>query len=94
MKDTSIDQEREIIRHPTLYLPDGDVVISVESASVQYLFRVDKVFLSRHSKTFAQMFALPEPPTGEIHDGVPLIPLYGDDPEGIAGLLTFLYNPA
>ena len=86
----------EVVRHPTLYYADGDVVLSTESADHKILlFRVDKIFLSRHSKVFAGMFSLPSTPgVHDEYEGAPMVRLFGDDPVGLEDLLKFLYDPS
>lgn len=83
-------------RHSTLYFSDGDVVLSVDSADgIQHLFRVDTVFLSRHSTVFADILSIPSSPAAnETYDGVSLVRLVDDDAEGVEDLLKFMYNPA
>jgi len=90
--------------HPSLYLADGDIVLSAlrsGSTTPYWIFRVDKVYLSRNSPIFADMLSIPqftgEDPESqteipETYDGVPLVRL-PDDAEDIAALLTVLYNP-
>ncbi|KAM5546251.1 hypothetical protein V8D89_000377 [Ganoderma adspersum] len=75
-------------RHPTLYFPNGDVILSasidVEGASPEtsihtQLFRVHKFMLVHHSATFSNMFADANPGgSGESYDRVPLVELRGD----------------
>ncbi|KAM5546249.1 hypothetical protein V8D89_000375 [Ganoderma adspersum] len=89
-------------RHPTLYFPNGDVVLSAQ-ASIHprplaappktQLFRVHKFLLTHHSVTFANMFADANPASGESYDGVPMVELQGDKAEDVALLLNYLYNP-
>ena len=88
------DTGENTIRHPTLYFNDGDIVLSTETADKKtLLFRVDKIFLARHSKLFADMFALPSVPgVHEEYDGVPLVRLIGDESKGLEDLLGFIYN--
>ena len=89
-------QTRVQEKHPTLYRPDGDIVLSapLSPTSVQ-LFRVHKAFLSVHSPVFRDVLSLPvgNTPNVETYDDVPLIEL-SDDVKDLAGLLSAIYNPA
>ncbi len=89
-------------QHPTLYFPNGDVVLSAstdsgedpsDAPSKTQLFRVHKFLLTHHSTTFANMFTDANPGSGESHGGVPLVELHGDKAEDLALLLNYLYNP-
>lgn len=95
------ERETDFEKHATLYLEDGDIVLSVDRNAREseppnrLLFRVDKIFLSRHSKVFADMFSLPALPNGhELFEEVPIVRLVGDESEGVEDLLKLLYNPA
>ena len=95
MAETTTDGQ--IVKHDSLDFPDGDVVLSVtDNVGLQHVFRVDRVFLSRHSKIFAGMFSLPPSSiaVNEQHDGVPLVQLVGDKLDGVADLLNMMYNSA
>ena len=91
-------------RHPTLYFPNGDIVLSAlaidshsagdsSDAPKTQLFRVHKFLLMHHSATFANMFADADPGSGESYDGVPMVELQGDTAEDLTLLLNYLYNP-
>ena len=84
-------------RHPTLYFPTGDVVLSasIDTAGPArtQLFRVHKFLLMHHSTTFSNMFTDATAGPGESYDGVPIIQMEGDDAEDLAKLLNYLYNP-
>ncbi len=83
-------------RHPTLYFPNGDIVLSasIDSAPPRtQLFCVHKVLLTHHSTAFANLFADANPGSGESCDGVPMVELHGDKAEDLALLLNYLYNP-
>lgn len=49
-----------LVRHPTLWLDDGNVVLVVENTG----FRVHRGILSKHSDVFRDMFSVPQPPAG------------------------------
>ena len=89
-------QECEERRHPSLYLEDGDIVISATSKARTYteFYRVDKVFLGRHSPIFNDMFLVGGSGAyDEQYDGIPRVHLT-DDAEDLAGFLSALYNAA
>ena len=91
---TASSSEMEFVRHESLYLTDGDVVLSaLRSPTVTVLFRVDKVYLSRNSPVFRSVFTLPpNPPVNEIYDGVARVHLT-DNADDLARLLAALYDP-
>ena len=76
-----------------LYYEDGDVVLSANDKDGNtVLFRVDKLFLKRHSPIFADLFALPAgPEKREEYDGVPIVHL-PDCSEDVAVMLKAIYN--
>ncbi|KAI0791169.1 hypothetical protein C8Q75DRAFT_61827 [Abortiporus biennis] len=55
-------------------------------------FRVDSIFLSRHSPVFKDMFSIPRPPALETFDGAPLVRL-SDSANDVEKLLNALSNP-
>ncbi|KAI0094329.1 hypothetical protein BDY19DRAFT_860944, partial [Irpex rosettiformis] len=80
----------------TLYFEDGDIAISATSKGKDYIefYRVDKVFLARHSPIFKDMLSLGEnDPHNEQYHGVPKVHLL-DDAEDVSGLIGALYNMA
>ncbi|KAI0697577.1 hypothetical protein BC835DRAFT_1337785 [Cytidiella melzeri] len=87
--------ELEEQRHPSLYHPDGDMVISATSRTKSYiqLYRVDRRFLARHSLVFKDLLSLGEGSDNEEYDGAPKVHLH-DVAEDVAGLLGALYNMA
>lgn len=85
-------------RHKSLYYEDGDMVVSAISRTrhnVTKLFRVDKVFLARHSAIFRGMLSLDQAfadiDVNEKYDGVPKVHLT-DDAEDVEGLLAAIYD--
>lgn len=83
------------VRHPTMYLPHGDIVLSCASEDERTLtlFRVGKSTLAFHSTVFATMLTLPEgPEEQETYEGVPLVRMSGDTAEDLGELLTALYD--
>ena len=90
----------KVHRTGSLYFPDGDIVLATEGTlftgeKIARLYRVDKIFLARYSKVFADMFKLPpvSPDACEVYDGAPLVRLVGDDAGGVQDVLRFIYNP-
>lgn len=95
----NIDASREkFVKHSTLYFDDGDIVLAVQRPRKTrsfLLFRVDKIFLSRYSKTFSDMLTMPASPEGrEQYEGAPIVRLVGDDPKAVEVLIQYMYNPA
>lgn len=84
-------------RHESLYMTDGDIVISAGSAvdvQIVQLFRVHKNILAHHSPVFHDMLAIGENSENEQYDGAPRVHLKEDTAEDLAGLIGTLYNPA
>ena len=92
-------------RSSRLYFPTGDIVLCAASTCSipgfkderreEHYFRVDTVFLSRHSPVFADMLTFPPVADGvEMYDGAPLVRLVGDDASAVRDMLDFMYNPA
>lgn len=82
----------EIKKHGLLYFTDGDIVLlSLPKDRVVTAFRVDKVFLSRHSPVFKDMFSLPSLEEVEKYDGTPLVRLQ-DMSERLVSFLNALYD--
>lgn len=83
-------------RHPSLYFPDGDIALSAKTAAgVTQIFRVDRIFLSRHSEVFRDMFAVSSDKSSgaETYDGVPLVVMPREDvAEDVHTLLDVIYN--
>ena len=98
MADLADNQNQlEQRRHPTLYFPDGDFVISATSRDKTYteFYRVDKVFFARHSPVFRDMLSLGDGDSAcnEQYDGAPKVHLL-DDAEDVVGLVGAIYNAA
>ena len=77
-------------RHPTLYITEGDIVLSAPlSATSVQLFRVKRGPLCTNSPVFHDTLSLPvgEGSEVETYDGVPIINLH-DDAKDLAGLLN------
>ncbi|KAF8584677.1 hypothetical protein K439DRAFT_1410929 [Ramaria rubella] len=81
--------DSEWTQHPTLYLPDGTVVLLAEGV----LFRVYGGLLARHSEVFRSMFSLSShlPSNAEQHDGCPLVRLK-DTPKDLEYFLNVLLD--
>ncbi|EKM54133.1 uncharacterized protein PHACADRAFT_145778 [Phanerochaete carnosa HHB-10118-sp] len=92
-----MDPNIPILRHAELYYPDGDIVLSakLETATPLTLvvFRVDKLFLSRHSEVFRGMFEVVSGEKAqESYDGVPVLCM-PDRGEDLAMLIEVIYSP-
>ena len=80
-------------RHPTLYFPDGDLVLcATKPCGTLQAFRVDRVYLTRNSPVLRDMLA-PAAASNmtETFDGVPLLRL-ADDANELSSLLELLYS--
>ena len=96
-------------QHPSLYFPDGDIILAVKLAPLPQptsssthacgtgdryrIYRVHKFLLCRHSQVFANMYVDAVPGRGS-HDGVPMVEMIGDDPEVFSQMISFLYDPS
>ena len=84
-------------RHPSLYFADGDIALSAKTAAgVTQVFRIDRIFLSRHSEVFRDMLMVSSDKgsVGNMYDGVPLVSLPADDSaEDMESLLKVIYDP-
>ena len=86
-------------KHPTLYFDNGDIIIICpfrEKDKGYQHFRVDKIFLSRHSPIFATTFSLPTGPGRSQEDfmeGASVIRV-PDDAEDMEGFLKAMYEPS
>lgn len=84
-------------RHEPLYFSDGDIVLSApcdDESTYTWLFRIDRIFLARHSPVFRDMLSLPvASDTNEKYDGAPRVRLT-DNAWHLAQLLAAIYNPA
>ncbi|KAF7791801.1 hypothetical protein EIP86_002825 [Pleurotus ostreatoroseus] len=79
-------------QHETLYLEDGDIVLTAPYRKGRLAFRVDKIFLARHSPIFKDMLAFsPGLCAEDMYEGVPRVDLT-DDAEDLAILLGRMYN--
>ncbi len=84
----------ELVRHETLYLEDGDIVLTAPAAGGQQrrVFRVDKIVLARHSPIFKDMLVFePGQDAEDVYEGVPRVDLT-DTAEDLAVLLGGMYD--
>ena len=103
-----MDPRLPVQHHPLLYFPDGDVILSAQTAipfhglcytEPQYaspivlLFRVHKAILGHHSPAFKNMFLDATASAEDTYDGASVVPMIGDRAEDLAQLLTYLYDP-
>ncbi|GLB39532.1 hypothetical protein LshimejAT787_0700420 [Lyophyllum shimeji] len=80
---------REPQRSPEFWFSDGSIVIIVEDTA----FRIHKSILSQHSDVFADLFQVPQPPTGiESMDGVEIARL-SDNLSDFTDVMRSLYEP-
>lgn len=84
-------------RHPTLYLPYGDLAL-LSCAGVDggpaTVFRVGKTTLAFNSSIFATMLTLPGGADGqEMYEGAPVVRL-SDTADDLQDLLKALYDPS
>lgn len=87
------------IRHPTLYFPDGNIVITaVNLEGNEVLFRIFKSVLSVQSPVFEHMFSTPQAASSstfdpnEWYEGVPLVRM-PDTLADIERILKVLFDP-
>ena len=91
-----VDIRHKIERHPSIYFPDGDIVLcaTTKTSDIVRMFRVDRVYLTRNSPVFRDMLSLASPPghghNTELYDGVAVVRL-PDDADDLANLLSLLY---
>ncbi|KAJ7747294.1 hypothetical protein B0H16DRAFT_1851351 [Mycena metata] len=76
-----------------LYFDDGNLVLlaNASDGSTVY-FRLHKGILVKHSTVFADMLAMPAPPSLERYDGVPLV-VMPDEAKALRELIALLYDP-
>ncbi len=96
MFGTPLKRKREespvLVRHKTLYLEDGDIVLTAPYGQRRLVFRVDKIFLARHSPIFKDMLAFsPGGDSADMYEGVPRVDLT-DRAQDLAVLLGGMYN--
>ncbi|KIJ42400.1 hypothetical protein M422DRAFT_48243 [Sphaerobolus stellatus SS14] len=84
----------QIRKDSTVYYPNGDIVLlSVPEDDVRTAFKVDKVFLSRFSDVFQDMFEFPPgQAVREVYDEVPLVQMQ-DSAVHLRQFLLALYKP-
>jgi hypothetical protein len=71
-----------------LNVPDADIILR---SSDQVNFRIHKSVLAMSSPFFADLLSLPQPPDGELVDGLPVVQLSED--AGLLGILVSLLYP-
>ncbi|KAH9021004.1 hypothetical protein EDB85DRAFT_1872096 [Lactarius pseudohatsudake] len=72
---------------PCLDVPDANIIIR---SSDQVKFRVHKSLLSMSSPFFNDLLSLPQPPDGELVDGLPVVQL-SEDADLLNSLVSLLY---
>ncbi len=88
--------QTDLQRHESLFLPDGDIVLAAPTTRSPerrtVLFRVDKIFLSRHSPIFRDMLSFtPGEGPHDVYDDLPRVDLT-DAAEDLGSLLAAMYN--
>jgi BTB/POZ domain len=81
----------QIIKHPSLYFPDGNIILSVVHENDIHLFRCHKSILLKHSPVFVEMFRLAQTEVDGQHE-VPDVTLT-DAYQDVESLLNLLYDP-
>lgn len=82
------------LHHPSLYLPNGDVVISAPSkspGSTLQIFRLHRAVLSEHSEVLAHVLLTLAGDNQEQYEGVPRFRL-SDDADDLAVLFGAMYD--
>ncbi|KAJ7459350.1 hypothetical protein FB451DRAFT_1272563 [Mycena latifolia] len=69
VEQTAGSPRPELVRSNEVWFEDGTVVLQAEKT----LFRVYRGVLAAQSPIFRDMFAIPQPPTGETYEGFPLV---------------------
>lgn len=88
-KVTAMTSFEERAPCPHLWFEDGNVVLATQTR----LFRVHRGILALHSGVFSDMFALPQPEGSvELHEGIPIVELVGDDGDGMQHFLRCIYD--
>jgi BTB/POZ domain len=91
--DTDVEIVPRTVKHPSLFFPDGNIVLSIMHNNEQHLFKCHKSVLAKHSPVFTDMFELAlYEPESEEYDGVLSITI-PDAFEDVSALLTLLYDP-
>lgn len=77
-------------QHASLWYDDGSVILNAEGV----LFRVHMSVLSVHSRVFADLFKVPQPPSerDNLAYGCPEVHLQ-DSADDVTSLLKALYDP-
>ncbi len=68
-------------------IPDADIIVR---SSDQVTFPVRKSVLAMSSPFFKDMLSLPQPPDGEVVDGLPVVQL-PEDADVLKSLISFIY---
>ena len=90
--DTDVEIVPQIVKHSSLFFPDGNIILSITHNDEQHLFRCHKSVLAKHSPVFADMFELAQWTDQEEYDGVLSVTL-PDAFEDVSALLSLLYDP-
>lgn len=96
-RDLEMEVVPKVIKHPNLWLPDGNIVLQTTSPSEDeiHLFRCHKSVLAKHSAVFSAMFEVESyvcVRRSEEYEGVPVISI-PDASADVDALLNMLYDP-
>lgn len=85
-------------RHPELYYPTGDVILSAPLPPAEgsdrrlQVYRVHKAYLGVQSVFFCNLFADASAVGGPTYDDLPMLEML-DRADDLSGLLDCIYNP-
>ena len=80
------------LRHRTLYIPSGDVVLRAEDKSKQYLYRVHRATLAHISSVLAtSLVSLFESDSADKYDGAPILDVT-DSQADVKAFLEVVYG--
>ncbi|KAJ7217734.1 hypothetical protein GGX14DRAFT_597673 [Mycena pura] len=80
------------IRDSEFYFEDGNIVLSAKEDGTTVYFRLHRSILTKHSPVFADMFAMPSPPTADCYDDAPLVEMH-DEADVLGLFIGLLYDP-
>ncbi|KAJ3486192.1 hypothetical protein NLI96_g4418 [Meripilus lineatus] len=91
--------DADVKKHPTLYFDNGDIIVICpfrEKDKGYQHFRVDQIFLSRHSPIFKTTVSLPTGPGPSQEDSMEGVSVMRvpDDAEDMEGFLKAMYEPS
>lgn len=91
-EDVKPKAKKRPLRHRTLYIPSGDVVLRAEDKSKQYLYRVHRATLAHLSPVLATSLAsLSASDSADQYDGAPVLGL-SDSQVDVKAFLEVVYG--